>query len=374
MLSVAVLIYAAGVLLGYLELIILASSAILALAVGFIWMVRTPNLEVVREIAPNRVTKGSPAYGELRLSNRTRMRSNAARAVERCGAIDISVDVPRLAPSAGTTKRYRLPTDKRGLFTVGPVQITRADPLGLWRKGKSIGGFEKFWVHPVTHLLTSQPAGRIKSLDGVASNRVTEGGVAFHALREYQMGDDMRMVHWRSSARTRQLMVRENLETSLPQITVVLDTRSEAHDKESFEQVVEAAASVVVASAEAHLPVRLVTTCGRGAGGKGRVRSGTLLDLLAEIDLAPAGEDLGSRMSQLSIQRRGDTLVVFSGTIPADEVVMFAGLGRRFNDSILCFVSPEAQSVAMPAGIKGRWIQSETARDFAQSWNRQVAR
>jgi len=374
LLTVAILVYAAGVMLGYVELVVLAAAPMLALGTGVLWILRSPNLEVTRVIAPSRVSRGSPAFGELRITNPNSLASAPLRVLESCGSKDILVDVPRLGPSAGTVKRYRLPTDRRGVFLVGPLRMTRSDPLGLWRKARQLGGFDKLWVHPLVHELAGMPAGRIKSLDGLASNRVTQGGVAFHALREYQRGDDLRMVHWRSTARTGTLMVRENLETSLPQITVLVDTRASSHDADSFEEVIEAAASVLSAASRSQLPVRLLTSCGRAASGRGPARAGSLLDTLAELGLSTATVPLKDQVSRLGIQRGGDTLVILTGAPSPTEIVVLAGLTRRYDDAVMGFVTPKAQEIVLPPGVNVRSIRVESAGEFSRSWISQVLR
>ncbi len=374
LLTMAILVYAVGVLLGYVELVVLAAAPILALGTGVFWILRSPNLEVTRVIAPSRVTRGNPAFGELRITNPNSLASAPLRVLESCGSTEIWVDVPRLGPSAVTVKRYRLPTERRGVYPVGPLRITRTDPLGLWRKARQLGGFDKLWVHPFVHQLGGMPAGRIKSLDGVASNRVTQGGVAFHALRDYQRGDDMRMVHWRSTARTGTLMVRENLETSLPQMTVLVDTRASSHDADGFEEVIEAAASVLAAASRSQLPVRLLTTCGRAASGRGPARRGSLLDLLAELGLSAVRDPLKVQISRLGTERRGDTLVILTGAPSTEEIVVLAGLARRYNDAVIGFVTSKAQEIVLPPGVNVRSIRVTNAAGFAQSWTGQVLR
>jgi uncharacterized protein (DUF58 family) len=92
------------------------------------------------------------------------------------------------------------------------------------------------------------PAGLSRSLDG-RIDKVPHGTITFDSLREYVVGDELRRVHWRSSAKVGQLMVREQLDTSEPTIVVLLDDRGRASgrrtDAESFESACEAAASIV---------------------------------------------------------------------------------------------------------------------------------
>ncbi len=81
------------------------------------------------------------------------------------------------------------------------------------------------WVHPRIHPLTAVPGGAARSLDGRV-DRVPHGTITFDSLREYVVGDELRRVHWRTSARVGELMVREQLDTSLPRLVVLLDDRA----------------------------------------------------------------------------------------------------------------------------------------------------
>src|SRR4029450_8403489 len=124
-----------------------------------------------------------------------------------------------------------------------------------------------------------------RSMDGRV-DRVPHGSITFAALREYVVGDDLRHVHWRTSARVGELMVREHVDTSLPRVVLLLDDRAGAHivgaeGEATFESVCEAAASVLVAAFREDIHVEIQLVCGDAAAG-GHVDAGPLLDLLAE--------------------------------------------------------------------------------------------
>ena len=106
-----------------------------------------------------------------------------------------------------------------------------------------------------------------RSLDGRV-DRVPHGTITFDSLREYVVGDELRRVHWRTSAKVGELMVREQLDTSLPRLVVLLDDRAAAHPArgdgvaETFESACEAAASIVAAAVREDLPVTLLLVAG----------------------------------------------------------------------------------------------------------------
>ena len=170
-------------------------------------------------------------------------------------------------------------------------------------------------MHPRIHLLRAVPAGMARSLDG-RIDKVPHGTITFDSLREYVVGDELRRVHWRSSAKVGELMVREQLDTSEPSIVVLLDDRAGAHPAvadgtaETFEAACEAAASVVAAAVREDLPVGLHLVSG--------IVGGSFLDVLTEAELrtAPAGDGidpLTGCLRRLRQQRLGDTLIFLTG-------------------------------------------------------------
>ena len=137
------------------------------------------------------------------------------------------------------------------------------------------------------------PTGQTRHLEGPSSDTSPQGNITFHRLRDYVVGDDLRLVHWRSSARTGRLVVKHNVDTSQPYTVVLLDLRPGRYTAESFEAAVDVAASVLVTSAANKAPVELRLTDGTVIGGP-RLRDVTpLIDHLTGVqpddDRRPAG-------------------------------------------------------------------------------------
>jgi hypothetical protein len=245
----------------------------------------------------------------LTVRNASRLRSANLVATDRCGAGTVPVPLLRLRPGADTTVEYAVPTDRRGVVAVGPLGVERGDALGLVRLSRSHGGTTAVWVHPRIHPLSAVPAGAARSLDGRIDG-VPHGTITFDALREYVVGDELRRVHWRTSAKVGDLMVREDVDTSLPSLVVVLDNRVAAHPgvrggtTASFEAACEAAASVTAAAVREGLPVQLQLVCGSATG--------PYLDVLTRVELEPDG-DLAPLLRRLRAHRAGDTLVFLTG-------------------------------------------------------------
>ena len=219
---------AAGLGFGYAELTALGAAAVVALLLAVAHAAWRPRLRVTRVVDPDRVARGEPTSVSLTIHNGGKVRAANLVAYDRCGDRTVPVPVLRVRPGHDTTVDYPVPTARRGVVPVGPLRVVRRDPLGLAGAARSHGSTATVWVHPRIHPLTAVPAGAARSLDGIV-DRVPHGTITFDSLREYVVGDELRRVHWRTSARVGELMVREQLDTSLPRLVVVLDDRREAH-------------------------------------------------------------------------------------------------------------------------------------------------
>jgi uncharacterized protein (DUF58 family) len=365
----AVAFYVIGIVTHWVEPAVLAFGLLVALLIGAGWVARRPRLRIDRTIEPRRVTRGEVALGRLTVSNRGLLAVSSSTAAEHCGDRIVTVALPRLTRDRTSQVTYRLPTDRRAVLPVGPLSIERSDPFGLWRLRQRAGSVEQLWVHPVVHLLHAMPPGRSRSLDGSDTDRVPFGSTTFHALREYVPGDDLRHVHWRSSARIGTLMVREHVDTSLPQLTLVLDTSTTSHDPAHFEEAVEAAASVAAAAGAARFPVRLLTTGGRSVGARGTTADTPgLLDVLSEVQLSDDGS-LQSVVATLALERHSDLLVVITGSPRSADLLSFASLGRRFDRMIVGIITADPTVVPVSAPPGTLVLRASRGREFADAWS-----
>jgi uncharacterized protein (DUF58 family) len=284
------------------------------------------------------------------------------------------VALPRLAGGARRTTTYRLPTAERGIITVGPVLVVRRDPLGLASATVARGGTCTLVVHPRVLPLAGVLAGRSRSLEGPAAQRAPRGTVTFHSLREYVVGDELRHVHWRSTARTGTLMVKEHVDTGRPETVLVLDTRPHVYDDAgvAFEEAVDVVASLAVACAGIGSPVRIVTTDGFRLGSRQSTRDvGPLLDGLAVIGLRDAGS-LVTTCGALTRDRAGDTAMVVTGLAGRAELSGLGGLRRRFDQVALVSVRRDARSSPTPRLRGIVTVDAEDAAAFVPAWSRVV--
>ncbi|NLG63598.1 MAG: DUF58 domain-containing protein [Candidatus Cloacimonetes bacterium] len=155
--------------------------------------------------------------------------------------------VPLLGAHHETSLPVSVPAAKRGVITVGPLTIARQDPLGLLRRELTWRQRHHVHVHPRTVALPPNSAGLVRDLEGQASTRLVDSDLSFHAVREYVPGDAMRHIHWKSTAKTGTLMVRQYEESQSARMAVLCDARREAYDSDDeFELAVSVAASLSV--------------------------------------------------------------------------------------------------------------------------------
>jgi uncharacterized protein (DUF58 family) len=354
----AVLLLGAGFAFGYPDLALLGAAAAVAASCAVGYALWRPALGVDRRAEPDRVARGDPAAMTLTVRNTSRIRSAGMVATDRCGGADVPVPLLRLRPGKDTVVRYPVPTRRRGVVPVGPLRVTRGDPLALMSLSRSYGDTTLVWVHPRIHPLRAVPAGMARSLDG-RIDKVPHGTITFDTLREYVVGDELRRVHWRSSAKVGELMVREQLDTSEPTIVVLLDDRAAGHpDPESFEVACEAAASIVAAAVREDVPVSLHLVT--------ELRTGPFLDVLTETSLRSG--DLAARLRHLRGQRLGDTLVFLTGSGGRDDLGAVSALRGPY-PVVIGGLFGDRDAAPVSAGDQMIVIEAATGAEFAGAWD-----
>jgi uncharacterized protein (DUF58 family) len=383
-LAAAVICYPAAVILGYPELAELAAGCVAVLTAALAWVLPVPKLEVHREIAPLRVARGGAAVGVVTVASTGRRVRAGLRAADRCGEDTVAVEIPRLPAGGSRTVSYRLSTQRRGEIPVGPLRLARTDPFGLVRREHDYGSQATLLVHPRTYPLPLLPAGRSHHLEGPTSDTAPRGTVTFHALREYVPGDDLRHIHWRATARTGTLMVRELVDASLPHTTIVLDNRASVYlpgghgrqagageageaASELFESAVEAAASVAVAAAGHGFPVRVLTAAGLLAESRGdRAAAGTLLDRFATVR-PNSGGSLAAPLTTVHGSGVGALVVVTPWLDPAESRLV-AATRLRFGHTVVIRLAAGQDPPGLPTGVST--IDAADPAEVSTGWHR----
>src|SRR5262245_20174681 len=286
----------AGRLLGALELTILGVIAASLLLLAWLWArSRTRVVRVERTVRPSRVHVGGDARVDLEVDDPGSVDSPQLLLTDVFdeGRRAARFLVPSLRGGQRARAAYRVPTSRRGRYSLGPITLTVTDPFGLARRSWVVGDRDEVTICPRVHELRPPPGapGRLRSASpfAVRFHAPAVDGEEFLTLREYEVGDDLRRIHWRSTARTGELIVREDEAQWQPRAVVLLDTRPSAHDEASFEAAVEAVASVVSRLARSVLPIEVLTTDGRtlgvtGSGGRhGLGGEALIMDQLAVV-------------------------------------------------------------------------------------------
>jgi uncharacterized protein (DUF58 family) len=252
---------------------------------------------------------------------------------------------------------------------VQPVEVTRRDPFELFRLSRKHGEVERIWVYPRLLPLHRLPTGQVRHIEGPSSDTSPHGNITFHRLRDYEAGDDLRLVHWRSTARAGRMLVKHNVDTSQPYTVVLFDLRPSLYTEQSFEQAVDVAASVIAASGANKAPVELRLTDGTVLGGP-RLREVTpLIDHLTGVQANPAGS-LTTPLLALRRVRDGTSLVVVTGEVEPDDLPYVANLRRRFDQLVVISIDPERHPAMDFPGV--RLIVGADADAIAAAWNLQV--
>ena len=345
----SMVLVAAGRLFGIFELYLLGAGGAALVIAAAISVARTRlRLDIAREIHPPRVHAGGPSRVELRVGNRGARRSPLLTLRDPVGdGRSASVVVAPLGPDETVKATYRLPTERRGILRVGPLGIEVTDPFGL--ASATVRGA------PVTELTVWPAIDEISALPHTIGddphggddhpNALTAAGEDFYALRAYVVGDDLRHVHWRSTARRDELMVRQDEMPWQGRATILLDTRADAHTDATFERAVSAAASIVTACSRRRFLLRLVTTGGDDTGsGAGTAHVEQILEHLATVGTDRAGNLASAAIVLRRAGAGGGALTVLVGgrSVDADAVLR---LRRAFAHST---------AVSFHEGVGGR--------------------
>jgi uncharacterized protein (DUF58 family) len=262
-----------------------------------------------RRLEPPRVEAGRVATVRLRLDNVSRLPSGVLLMED---ALPYTLGgrprfvLDKIEPRGVRDVTYPVRADTRGRYSVGPLSVRLTDPFGLCELTRSFATVDDLIVTPVINPLPSVRLGGDWAGGGDTSARsAAASGSDDAATREYRHGDDLRKVHWRSTARVGELLVRREEQPFQSRATMLLDGRLNAHRGDgpasSYEYAVSAVASVAVNLARAGFLLRLIGETGEDVGPPNvALTEAVVLDSLALVQpsrghtLAPAVERLRS--------------------------------------------------------------------------------
>ncbi|MFE3018493.1 DUF58 domain-containing protein [Streptomyces sp. NPDC059256] len=311
-----------------------------------------------RRLTPSRVPAGAEARVHLRLDNVSRLPTGLLMLQDRVPYVlgpRPRFVLDRMEPGGRREVSYRVRSDLRGRYPLGPLQLRLNDPFGMCELTRSFGAFDTLTVIPRTEPLppvrllgdaSGHGDGRLRSLALAGDDDVIP--------RTYRYGDDLRRVHWRSTARHGELMVRREEQPQRARCTVLLDTRQLAYEgsgpDSAFEWAVSGAASTLVHILERGFAVRVLTDTGQSVPGEGAngftasaqesaQSAGLMMDMLAVVEQSD-GEGLTAAHDVLRGGSEG-LLVAFFGDLDAEQTALAGRLRQRAGAAVAFVLDSE---------------------------------
>lgn len=262
-----------GRVFGVIELYYLCAALAIAAIGGFLSvLLRRPRVTVRRWVRPEVLTAGDVGRVDLVVRASGLGPRPSFELVEAVGADRTArIAVPTTWHGSERSAGYRVPTEKRGVLAIGPLVAIRQDVLGLARSVSRVAGIDELLVAPRAIEFRMPELGHGVLGRHLLAQSLRLGPGEFHSLRPYVPGDEPRTIHWRASARSDDLKVRQYSAEGLRRCTVILDQQVATGDgddeDDAFERAVVAAASIVHSADRAGLDTRFATTAGADLRG-----------------------------------------------------------------------------------------------------------
>lgn len=251
---------AVGLSYNWVELVVAAVAAWVLLALSIPFLLGVGSYRIDLSLTDERVVAGTEVHGAVVVENVGQRPALPGRLDIPVGPGLVDVEVPFLRAGASMTEPLVVPAYRRGIITVGPATTVRGDPLGILRRARTWAEQSELFVHPQTVSVPSTSAGFIRDLEGRPSTDIVDSDISFHAIREYAPGDSQRHIHWKSTAKTGQLMVRQYEETRRSRLALVLSRRAdEFATEDEFEMAVSAVGSLGVRAIRDGRDIEVVT-------------------------------------------------------------------------------------------------------------------
>ncbi|MFI1729522.1 DUF58 domain-containing protein [Streptomyces acidicola] len=304
-----------------------------------------------RRLAPSRVPAGSEARVHLRMDNVSRLPTGLLMLQDRVPYVlgpRPRFVLDRVEAGGRREVSYRVRSDLRGRYPLGPLQLRLSDPFGMCELTRSFSTYDTLTVIPrVEPLPPVRLSGEAKGYGDGRQRSLALAGEDDVIPRGYRHGDDLRRVHWRSTARYGELMVRREEQPQRARCSVLLDTRGLAFEgagpDSAFEWAVSGTASVLVHLLERGYSVRLLTDTGNSMPGEGADgfagasqesadAAGLMLDTLAVIDHSD-GTELSSAYDMLRGGNEG-LLVAFLGDLDEEQAAVVGRMRQRSGGAV----------------------------------------
>lgn len=305
--ALALAAWAGSAYTNIVELRLVSLMCGLAVLLAVPWLLFPMRVRAALSLRPPRAVAGERVEISLSAINDGRLSLWQPLVHLPVGETDVWLRMPTLTPGVRDSYEAEVDDLERGVLDVGPPVASRTDPLGLLRRSVRWCDPIELYVRPRMALLATLGSGQVRDLEGVPSDRISMSDLSFHALREYVPGDDLRHVHWRSSARAGELLVRQYHDTRRNHATVVLDPTPDAYrTDDEYELGVSVAASLVMCAAREEYDVSLVSGTERLTG----LPAGAVLDATCRVQRDAAAASLAGEVQQ-SIILAPETSLLF---------------------------------------------------------------
>ncbi len=369
LLVLGVIAVVGGRAFGILELYVIgataASAVVMALAVR---LIHPSRLSIGRRVSSTMVAVSEPVEVKLTIVNRAGLSSPTVRISEQAnGVADARFTLAPLPGGATAAGGYCLQPARRGVLEIGPTFIEDVDSLGLAYRRRMLGSRTRVVVHPVVESLVSPrlPVGGDLSLPLDFRRRSlgleTE---EFDVLRPYAEGDDLRHIHWRSTARLDELIVRRFQPSRPGRLTVVIDTRPPGDVDTVLDATTSVAASIACAVLRSGDEAQILTTDGRGTPLLAhRSDIGSALEFLALLEG-------GRSVIDVETIDGGSVVVAVTGWPEAiDDASSRHGLAQRLHASLVITHGAGHRGLTSPAAdARGGWIHLTGPGQLPSLW------
>ncbi len=357
-----------GRLFGAIEFLVVGIAAVAAVVVAvLVRQLRPSRLSVVRQLTPPLVPAGEPARVDLEVINRGRGRSPVLRLLDAvAGSRGVELALAPIAGNASVHGAYRLPTTRRGVLDLGPIRIDDLEGLGLARKRHRIDTRVRLIVHPPIEALPPAriPAGDDPLLGEKVRQSLGLSDEEFDGLRPYVPGDDLRKIHWPSSARGDELQVREFRPPRHGRLSVVIDTRppgDTAHALDRTTSIAGSLAASVLAAGDATL---IETTDGRSTPlVSGNPQLESLLEFLALLD------DGAEQINPAIPGGAGTVVAISADPILASDAVARRRFALRLRAAIVITLDADSWGTTASDPVStGEWIHLSGPGQLGAHW------
>jgi uncharacterized protein (DUF58 family) len=331
---------------GEIELLLAAIFVFLLQLFSMIYVrLRSAQLEIGRRLGSATVHDGDTNTVTLVIENTSKRSASYLTIDDNINSLGTArFECSRLRKGEQTTATYRVTCRPRGVYRVGPTEVTNGDPFGLAQTMIGTGPIDRIVVYPAIEDLNGFPIvrGQDPAMQASRPEHARRGGEDFYTLREYQRGDDLRRVHWPSSARTDELMIRQ-LETPWQsRALVLLDVRTESYESDAaFEKAVSGAATVVTHLVSSGFDADL------WAGDADPIdasRYGSVMERLALVKPDPA-IDIEAVASRIRQKGGGGALVIVTGIADRNLLSVQQLLSKDYPTTVLMTASQSTSQV-----------------------------